>query len=72
MGAGGDGREYNWSGMEKAGYRIVDANFNRAREALRVVEAEYVIRTARQIAALILMQGDLDANYLAVKAGTRP
>jgi thiamine-phosphate pyrophosphorylase len=24
--------------MERAGYRIVDANFNRAREAARVVE----------------------------------
>ena len=24
--------------MEKSGYRIIDANFNRAREALRVIE----------------------------------
>lgn len=29
---------YNGGGMERAGYRILDANFNRAREALRVVE----------------------------------
>ncbi|MBN2130014.1 MAG: thiamine phosphate synthase [Sedimentisphaerales bacterium] len=29
---------YNADAMEKAAYRIVDANFNRAREALRVME----------------------------------
>ena len=29
---------YNQTDMEKAGYRIIDANFNRAREALRVIE----------------------------------
>ena len=29
---------YNHPSMERAGYRIVDANFNRAREALRVIE----------------------------------
>ena len=34
----GEGRGYNGGGMERAGYRILDANFNRAREALRVVE----------------------------------
>ena len=29
---------YNQPNMERAGYRIIDANFNRAREALRVIE----------------------------------
>jgi thiamine-phosphate pyrophosphorylase len=29
---------YNRRSMERSGYRIIDANFNRAREALRVIE----------------------------------
>jgi len=29
---------YNEDAMERAAYRIIDANFNRAREALRVME----------------------------------
>lgn len=36
--SGGGIAAYNGSGMERAAYRIIDANFNRAREALRVVE----------------------------------
>ncbi|MCU0914367.1 MAG: hypothetical protein MUC88_07390 [Planctomycetes bacterium] len=39
---------------------------------LRVEEAEYVTEMARRIAALILMQPELDANYEAVKADTWP
>jgi hypothetical protein len=39
---------------------------------LRVEEAEYVTEMARRIAALILMQPDLDANYAALKADTWP
>ena len=31
-------RDYNRAVMERAAYRIMDANFNRAREALRVME----------------------------------
>jgi len=38
----------------------------------RVEEAEYVTEMARRIAALILMQPELDANYEAVKADTWP
>jgi hypothetical protein len=30
---------------------------------LKVEEAEYVTEMAQRIAALILMQGELDANY---------
>ncbi len=71
-GVGGEGRGYNGGGMERAGYRILDANFNRAREAFRIEEVEYVPEMARRIAALILMQSDLDANYEAIKADTWP
>jgi len=39
---------------------------------LKVEEAEYVTEMARRIAALILMQPELDANYEAVKADTWP
>ena len=39
---------------------------------LRVEEAEYVTEMARRIAALILMQPELDASYEAVKADTWP
>jgi hypothetical protein len=39
---------------------------------LRVEEAEYVTEIARRIAALILMQPYLDANYETVKADTWP
>jgi hypothetical protein len=42
------------------------------RRGLRVEEAEYVTEMAQRIAALILMQPDLDANYEAVKADTWP
>jgi Type ISP C-terminal specificity domain/N-6 DNA Methylase len=40
--------------------------------ALKIEEAEYVTEMARRIAALILMQPELDANYEAVKADTYP
>jgi hypothetical protein len=39
---------------------------------LKLEEAEYVTETARRIAALILLQPELDANYQAVKADTWP
>jgi hypothetical protein len=39
---------------------------------LKVAEAEYVTEMAQRIAALILMQAELDANYEAVKADTWP
>jgi hypothetical protein len=39
---------------------------------LRIEEAEYVTEMARRIAALILMQPELDANYETVKADTWP
>ncbi len=39
---------------------------------LRIEEAEYVTEMARRIAALILLQPDLDADYEAVKADTWP
>ncbi|OHB80435.1 MAG: DNA methyltransferase [Planctomycetes bacterium RBG_16_55_9] len=37
---------------------------------LKIEEAEYVTEMARRLAALILMQGELDANYEAVKGDT--
>ena len=37
---------------------------------LKMEEAEYVTEMVRRIAALILLQPDLDANYEAVKADT--
>jgi hypothetical protein len=39
---------------------------------LKLQEAEYVTEMARRIAALILLQHELDANYQAVKADTWP
>lgn len=39
---------------------------------LKLEEAEYVTEMARRIAALILLQGELDANYQTVKAETWP
>lgn len=39
---------------------------------LKLEEAEYVTEMARRIAALILLQPELDANYQAVKADTWP
>ncbi|MCX5769391.1 MAG: N-6 DNA methylase [Candidatus Hydrogenedentes bacterium] len=39
---------------------------------LKLEEAEYATEMARRIAALILLQTDLDANYEAVKADTWP
>lgn len=38
----------------------------------RVEEAEYVIEMIHRIAALILMRGELDANYIGVKEDTWP
>jgi len=38
----------------------------------RARQAEYVTEMARRIAALVLMQPELDANYEAVKADTWP
>jgi hypothetical protein len=40
--------------------------------SLKLEEAEYVTEMARRIAALILLQGELDQNYQAVKAETWP
>ena len=37
---------------------------------LTVEEVEYVTETARRIAAIILLQSDLDANYEQVKRNT--
>ena len=39
---------------------------------LKLEEAEYVTEMARRLAALILLQPDLDANYQVVKADTWP
>ena len=39
---------------------------------LRMEEAEYVTEMVRRIAALILLQPELNANYEAVKADTWP
>jgi hypothetical protein len=39
---------------------------------LKLEETEYVTEMARRIAALILLQPELDANYQAVKADTWP
>ncbi len=40
--------------------------------ALKIEEVEYVTEMARRIAALILLQPELDENYRAVKADTWP
>ena len=37
---------------------------------MKIEEAEYVTEMARRLAALILMQQELDANYEAVKTDT--
>jgi hypothetical protein len=37
---------------------------------LKVEEAEYVTEMVRRIASLILLQGELDANYKRVKDNT--
>jgi len=37
---------------------------------LRIEEAEYVTEMVRCLAGLILLQGELDANYKAVKDNT--
>ncbi|MFC1736438.1 hypothetical protein ACFL1X_09980 [Candidatus Hydrogenedentota bacterium] len=39
---------------------------------LKVEEAEYVTEMVRRIAALILLQPDLDKNYETVKSDTWP
>jgi predicted helicase len=73
-----------WSNVPKCvwdyhigGYQVIKKWLSYREKAilgrgLRVEEAEYVTEMARRIAALILMQPDLDANYEAVKADTWP
>jgi hypothetical protein len=73
-----------WSNVPKCvwdyhigGYQVVKKWLSYREKAvlgrgLRVEEAEYVTEMARRIAALILMQPDLDANYEALKADTWP
>jgi hypothetical protein len=73
-----------WSNVPKyvwdyhiGGYQVIKKWLSYREKAilgrgLRVEEAEYVTEMAQRIAALILMQPDLDANYEAVKADTWP
>jgi len=73
-----------WSNVPKCvweyhigGYQVIKKWLSYREKAilgrgLQVEEAEYVTEVARRIAALILMQPDLDANYEAVKADTWP
>ncbi len=73
-----------WSNMPKCvweyhigGYQVIKKWLSYREKVilgrgLRVEEAEYVTEMARRVAALILMQQDLDANYEAVKADTWP
>lgn len=73
-----------WSNVPKCvwdyhigGYQVIKKWLSYREKAilgrgLRVEEAEYVTEMARRIAALILMQPELDANYEAVKADTWP
>ena len=73
-----------WANVPKAvweyrigGYQVIKKWLSYREKAilgrgLKVEEAEYVTEMARRIAALILMQPDLDANYEAVKANTWP
>jgi len=73
-----------WSNVPKrvweyhiGGYQVIKKWLSYREKAilgrgLRVEEAEYVTEMARRIAALILMQPELDANYEAVKADTWP
>ena len=60
-----------------SGYQVVKKWLSYREKAilgrgLKVEEAEYVTEMASRIAALILMQPELDANYEAVKADTWP
>jgi hypothetical protein len=69
-----------WSNVPKyiwechiGGYQVIKKWLSYQEKAilgrgLRVEEAEYVTEMARRIAALILMQPELDANYEGVKA----
>jgi hypothetical protein len=73
-----------WSNLPKCvwdyhigGYQVIKKWLSYREKAilgrgLRVEEAEYVTEMTRRIAALILMQPDLDANYEGVKADTWP
>lgn len=73
-----------WANIPKAvweyhigGYQVIKKWLSYREKALlgrglKVEEAEYVTEMARRIAALILMQDELDANYEAVKADTYP
>ncbi|MDI6449743.1 type ISP restriction/modification enzyme [Anaerobaca lacustris] len=73
-----------WSNVPRAvweyrigGYQVVKKWLSYREKALlgrglKVEEAEYVTEMVRRIAALILMQRELDANYEAVKADTYP
>jgi len=73
-----------WSNVAKCvweyhigGYQVIKKWLSYREKAilgrgLRVEEAEYVTEMARRIAALILMQPELDANYEAVKSDTWP
>jgi len=73
-----------WSNVPKCvweyhigGYQVIKKWLSYREKAilgrgLKVEEAAYVTEMARRIAALILMQAELDANYEAVKADTYP
>jgi len=73
-----------WSNVPKCvweyhigGYQVIKKWLSYREKAilgrgLRVEEADYVTEMARRIAALILLQPELDANYEAVKADTWP
>jgi predicted ATP-dependent Lon-type protease len=73
-----------WSNVPKCvweyhigGYQVIKKWLSDREKAilgrgLKVEEAEYITEMARRIAALILMQAELDANYEAVKADTSP
>lgn len=73
-----------WSNVPKCvweyhigGYQVIKKWLSYREKAilgrgLRVEEAEYVTEMVRRIAALILMQPELDASYEAVKADTWP
>ena len=73
-----------WSNVPKCvweyhigGYQVIKKRLSYREKTilgrgLRVEEAEYVTEMARRIAALILMQPELDASYEAVKADTWP
>jgi hypothetical protein len=73
-----------WSNVPQAvwaytigGYQVIKKWLSYREKAmlgrgLKMEEAEYVTEMVRRIAALILLQPDLDANYEAVKADTWP